>query len=211
LATTSPARRSSTAVWSTSSRAGVERLASRPPRAAASRPARPAHVGQEQVGPEQVAGQLGRLVGQAEGGRQVLAAQPGQAEDGVRPAGPARVDQHPEQGVGEPVGADRDQQPVAVLQGPGGDRPGPLDRPGHRRLGDHPGGGQGTAQQGQVVAARGRVADQERRPVGQRRRSGGAGAGHGCGHGAHPIELPSAVPVPHEEGWMDEGLAGLAA
>ena len=45
LAATSPARRRSTAVWSTSRRAGLERVAARPPSAAASRPARPAHCG----------------------------------------------------------------------------------------------------------------------------------------------------------------------
>jgi len=131
----------------------------------------PADVGQEQVGPEQVAGQLAGLVGQAEGGRQVLAAQPGQPQHRLRPAGPAGVDQHPGHGVGQAVGADRDQQPVAVGQRPGRDRPGPLDRPGHRRLGHHPRGGQGAAQQGQVAAGGGRVGDQERRP--ERQPAGG--------------------------------------
>src|SRR4029453_15724767 len=128
LATTSPARRSSTAVWSTSRRAGLERVAASPPRAAANLPPRAAHwgtvaagaqaprapgrppgggaelggvgeppdpagavrpppagpadVGVEQVGPEQVAGHLGRVVGQAEGGRQVLAAEGRQAPAG---------------------------------------------------------------------------------------------------------------------------------
>src|SRR5918993_1349771 len=98
LATTSPARRRSTAVWSTSGRGparplgGVAELggvgeppdplaAVRPP------PAGPAHVDLEQVGPEQVAGRLGRVVGQAEGGRQVLAAEAGQPPPGRPPGG----------------------------------------------------------------------------------------------------------------------------
>jgi hypothetical protein len=74
------------------------------------------------------------------------------------------VDQDAEHGVDEPVRADRDQQPMAVLQRPGRDRLGPPDRPGHGRLGDHAGGGQGPAQQRQVAAGGGRVVDQERRP-----------------------------------------------
>src|ERR687893_440182 len=78
FATTRPARRRGRVA----ERGGVGEQPGRVP-AVRPPPAGPADVDLEQVGAEQVAGQLGRVVGQAEGRRQVLAAEAGQPEDGV--------------------------------------------------------------------------------------------------------------------------------
>jgi hypothetical protein len=102
-------------------------------------PARAAGVGHEDAAAQKVPRGPLDVVGQPEGGRQVLAAEPHQAEHRVGMARAVLADQRGHQRVGDAVVADRHQQARAAVQRALGDLERAGGGPGHRGLGDHAG------------------------------------------------------------------------